>query len=177
MKGMAEPPFPLTRETDIRVDRDGVFWTEGQPLGHPGLQRAFAGWIDVDDESGRYILRNAINWCFIRVEDAPLLVRGLEDGPDGLRVAISDGTWETLDVDSLRIEPAPADADGAVVPYCDVRHGRLPARFTPNAAYALLARVEARGEDLILPVAGREVRLRRVGVGEGARRTITSPRP
>jgi hypothetical protein len=165
---MADPPFPLTRETHIRVDRDGVFWNEGQRIGHPGLQRAFARWLDVDDESGRYILRNAINWAFIAVEDAPLLIRGVESTPDTIRIAISDDSWEDLDVASLRVEAAP---DGGVIPYCDVRQGRIPARFTPNAAFALLALCETPEDDLVL----RGHAVRRVSPGEGGRRTISAP--
>src|SRR5689334_3417614 len=112
----AQPPFPLTRETTIRLDRDGVFWHDGARVEHPGLARAFASWISIDPESGRYILKNDINWCFITVEDAPLLVRGVSVARDGFDVVLSDETRERLDPRTLRL-----DADD--VPYCDVRGG------------------------------------------------------
>ena len=150
------PPFPLSRETRIRLDKDGVFWVEGQRLGHPGLQEAFARWIGVDPETGRYILSNAINWAFLTVEDAPYLVRGID--ADGV-LTLSDGTTEPLDARTLRI-----DEDD--VPYCDVKGGKMPARFAKAAAIALLdgARVAADG------LYRGEQKIRRVARGEGARR-------
>ena len=154
----AAPPFPLTRETKIVVDRDGRFWNEGSLIVHEALSRSLAGWLDVDPESGRYILKNSVNWAFVTVEDAPLVVRAYT--PATRELVLSDGAVEALDVASLRI-----DADD--VPYCDVRGGKLPARFGRTAAYALLedARVEADGRVF---VDDREVA--RVARGEGARR-------
>jgi hypothetical protein len=157
---MTDPaiPFGLTRETRIRIDRDGRFWNEESPITHEALARSLAGWVDVDPESGRYILRNSVNWAFVTVEDAPLVVKAYDRG--AAEVTLSDGATEPLDVATLRL-----DADD--VPYCDVRGGKLPARFSRNAAYALLedARVEADGRVL---VDGREVR--RVARGAGAAR-------
>jgi hypothetical protein len=126
----------LTRETTIRLDREGVFWHDGQRVTHPGLARAFASWIDVDPESGRYILRNSINWAFITVEDAPVFARTFEPGDETM--VLSDGTSERLDRSTLRL-----DADD--VPYCDVRGGTMPARFMRPAAFALLEKLEAEG--------------------------------
>jgi hypothetical protein len=147
------PPFPLTRETTIRLDREGVFWHDNQRVTHDGLARAFASWIDLDDESGRYILKNSINWCFLTVEDAPIFVRGYHS--DDGTLDLSDGKREPLDPATLRL-----DEDD--VPYCDVRGGRMPARFTRDAAFALL-------DQLI--TAGRVGEVRRVARGAGATRT------
>jgi hypothetical protein len=157
MSEPAPPPFQLTRETKIRIDREGRFWNEESPITHEALSRALASWVDIDPESGRYILKNSVNWAFVTVEDAPLVVRALLPGP---QVVLSDGASEPLDLASLRL-------DGDDVPYCDVRAGKLPARFSRNAAYALLAdaRLEPDGR---VYVDGREVA--RVPRGEGARR-------
>jgi uncharacterized protein len=148
--------FPLSRETSIRLDRDGTFWHEGARVEHPGLARAFATWLDVDPETGRYILKNDINWAYIAVEDAPLLVRGVTDS---LELTLSDGTREPLDPATLRL-----DEDD--VPYCDVRGGKLPARFLPGAAFALL-------ELPAIDVAA----IRRVPRGQGAARARPSITP
>jgi hypothetical protein len=157
---MSDPaiPFGLSRETKIRIDREGRFWNEESPITHEALARSLAGWVDVDPESGRYILKNSVNWAFVTVEDAPLVVKVFDK--TAAEVTISDGTTEPLDVATLRL-----DADD--VPYCDVRGGKLPARFSRNAAYALLedAQVEADGRVL---VDGREVK--RVPRGAGATR-------
>jgi hypothetical protein len=125
-------PFPgATRETTIRVDPQGGFWHDGQPVTHPGLARAFAKWVDVDAESGRYILRNDINWAFITVDYAPLVARAAAVDGDGVLLSLSDGESERLDVATLRLEPGD-------VPYCDVRGGKLPAKLLPGAAYVVL---------------------------------------
>src|SRR5262249_37130104 len=148
----APPPFPFTRESTIRIDAQGVFWHDGQRVQHPGLAEAFARWLDVDAETGRYIVKNSINWVYVTVDHAPRVVRGVADENGSLVVALSDGTRETLRADTLRVD----DDD---IPYCNVRDGRLPARFAPQAAFALF-------EKLGSGVSA----LRRVGRGEGARR-------
>lgn len=160
-----EAPFPLSRETTIRIDRDGEFWHDGERVQNDKLARAFARWVDVDPESGRYILKNEVDWCFVTVDDAPLVVRALEVGPGGeLRVALSDGTTEPLDLATLRV-----DEDD--VPYCDVRGGALPARFSRAAAFALLERVRVAEEGALrLSAGGGEVPVRRVPRGQGGAR-------
>jgi hypothetical protein len=161
---VTEPPPPgaiFSRESTIRVDRDGRFWHDGARVDHPGVARAFASWIDVDPATGRYVLRNQINWCYVTVEDAPLVVRSVEIDPTGrMQLHLSDGATEALDGATLRL-----DEDD--VPYCDVRGGRLPARFLPQAAFALLERLES------TPAGPRlqGVLVRRVARGAGSRRT------
>lgn len=167
---MDEPPFPpLTRETSIRIDREGRFWHDGEPVLRKELARLLASWIGVDPETGRYKIENRVNWCFVTVEDAPLVVTSAapttaRDGSEALALSLTDGTVELLDPATLRI-----DADD--VPYCDVRGGTLPARFSRQAAFALLdrARQDDQGE-WVLSLAGREWPLRRVPAGQGARR-------
>jgi len=144
------PPFPFTRETTIRIDEHGAFHHDGQPVSHPGLARAFASWLDVDPESGRYILKNSINWAFVTVDDAPLVARAARAEGDDLVLELSDGSSEKLDVASLRVEPGD-------VPYCDVRGGKLPAKLLPGAAFALFEWLGDREAP-------------RVARGEGARR-------
>jgi hypothetical protein len=142
----------FTRESRIRIDRDGHFWDAGVRVEHPKLARAFSRWIAVDAASGRYILKNEIDWCFIEVDDAPLVVRQVvaSDG-EQLVLRLSDDSEEPLDAATLRL-----DSDN--VPYCTVKAGTLPARFSREAAFTLLDR---------LPDAAK---LPRVPRGEGARR-------
>jgi len=148
-------PFGWSRETTIRIDREGRFWHEGQRFEHPGLAKAFASWIDVDPESGRYILRNSIHWVFIAADDAPLVVTETRPDGDGLTLVLTDGTTEPLATETLRI-----DEDD--VPYVDVRDGKLPARFSRRAAFEL-------GEWL---VAHPDITPRKVRRGQGAQRSV-----
>jgi hypothetical protein len=169
------PPFRFSRESRIRIDREGYFWHEGERVEHDKLARALASWIAVDPESDRYVLKNALDWCFITVDDAPLVVRSVvvRELGGALALALSDGTEEPLDVATLRV-----DADD--VPYCDVKNGALPARFSRSAAFALLERAEigeGGGYTLVIPSGARHA-IRRVGRGEGApKRAPARPDP
>lgn len=145
------PAFPLSRETRIRIDRDGRFFHEDDPITHPALAQALASWVDVDPDSGRYILKNPVNWCFVSVEDAPLVVRSLAVLDDGFELSLSDGVRERLDLSSLRL--APGD-----VPYCRVRGGRIPARFGRAAQFALLEHAFADPDGRLWLRAGRGAR-------------------
>ena len=155
-----DPPLPpgFTRESTIRIDRQGGIWHDGQPVTHPGLAEAFARWLDVDADSGRYIVRNRVNWVYVAVDDAPLVVRSAAVDGERTWLSLSDGTREELDRRTLRL-----DEDD--VPYCDVRGGILPARFLPAAAYTLL--------DALGVHAGE---VRRVPRGSGARQEFAAPR-
>jgi len=53
-------PFKLSRESNIRVDREGHIWHEGERVLHPGLARTLAKWIDIEP-SGRYVMRNPLD--------------------------------------------------------------------------------------------------------------------
>jgi uncharacterized protein len=167
MPGPLPPvPFGLSAESTYRIDRDGGLWHDGERVTHPGLARALASWVDVDEATGRYVLRNAINWCYVAVDDAPLVVTSAGPAPDGgLVLALSDGTTAPLDPATLRV-----DEDDGV--YCAVRDGRIPARFLRQAAFAVLDRVHPApdGEGLLLELAGRVHPVPRVPRGEGSRR-------
>jgi hypothetical protein len=155
---MSEAPV-FSRESRIRIDRDGRFWHEGERVEHEGLARAFAQWIRWDDASQRYQLRNEIDWCWITVEDAPLVVWSASVGEDGsVTLALSDGTCEPLALESLRI-----DRDD--VPYCTVRGQSVDARFSPSAAFALLEHAEPDGDGWAIVLGGAKHALRRVERG------------
>src|SRR5947207_6332922 len=101
----AAPPFRFSRESRIRVDRDGYFWHEGERVEHRGLAQALASWLAVDPETDRYVLRNSMDWCFITVDDAPLVVRTVSLSATGeVFLELSDGTREPLDPASLRVD-------------------------------------------------------------------------
>ena len=131
----AAPPFRFTRESRIRIDADGRVWHEGERVAHPRLERALASWVDFDDDARRYVLRNALDWCFVTVDLAPLVVRHAWVRGGGVEVECSDDSREALRVDTVHVRP-----DGEVFAY--VRGGALLARFDRSAAFALLDHVE-----------------------------------
>ncbi|HJK96297.1 MAG TPA: DUF1285 domain-containing protein [Polyangiaceae bacterium LLY-WYZ-14_1] len=123
-------PFPgASRETRIRRDARGRWFDGDEPIDHPGLARNFDRWVDRADD-GRYCLRNEVNWAYVSIEGPPVFVRRVAVEPPFLRLFLSDDREERLDPDTLRQGP-----DGAL--YCDVRGGRLPARFDRGAMQAL----------------------------------------
>ena len=127
-----------SRETRIRRDRTGRWWNGEDPITHPALARAFDAWIDRADD-GRYCLKNDVNWAYVTLEGPPLFARHATvdegSGETAVRLALSDGREEILDVATLREGP-----DDAL--YCDARGGALPCRIERSAMMALADHLE-----------------------------------
>jgi hypothetical protein len=103
-------PEGRSRESTLRLDGEGRFWSDGALVEHPRLAQALHTWISRHPDDGRFILTNGYDWTYFTVEDAPFFVRSLrvEDGAPGERDAVlvlSDGTEEPLDPGSLRVGP------------------------------------------------------------------------
>jgi hypothetical protein len=125
------PPPGTSRESTIRIDRDGKFWHDGQRVDHPALERALASWIARHPDDGRVILTNGYDWCYVRVDDAPFVVRGVRveapSGPaDRATLLLSDDSEEPLDPRQLSL-----DDEGVV--YASVKQGAFDARFSRHA--------------------------------------------
>ncbi len=121
------------RWTDLRLDREGRFWHEGQLVTHPRLLKALHRWIDML-EDGRYILRiDEMRYVYLDVEDAPFLVRTvqIERSKNGIHiwVLLSDETEEELEYKTLVV-----GKDSAL--YCKVKD-RFWARFSRQAYYLI----------------------------------------
>ncbi len=138
------------RQTGIRLDREGRFWHEGEQIVHDGMRRAFLRWLDRLDD-GRWVLRlDETRYAYIDVEDAPLLVTGLRWRDDGTAwLSINDGTEQELAYDTLR-----AGDDNAM--YCKVRGGRIDARLTTQAYYALADHIVEGDDGFALRVGDRD---------------------
>jgi hypothetical protein len=144
------PPAGSSRESSIVLDAGGRFWHEGQPVTHPGLQRAFATWIARHPDDGRYILSNGYDWTYFRVEGTPFFVQGLRLEGQTLYLTLSDGSEEALVPETLRV-----GHDDALV--ARVKNGSFEARFTPGAQAALVPYVVESGQgEPALALGGRE---------------------
>src|SRR5690606_13637499 len=75
------PPPGRSRESTLRLDREGRFWHDGRRVEHPGMARSFAAWMDRHPVDGRFILNNGYDWTYLEVEDAPCHVRTLYGRP------------------------------------------------------------------------------------------------
>lgn len=150
---MEAAPFlaGLSRETTLYRDAQGRWFHDGQPLGHPRLSRAFDGWIGRGDD-GRYCLRNAINWAYIRLDGPAYFVRAVELlGDGGARLTLSGDRLWRLEPGTVRQGP-----DGAL--YCRVLDEGLPARFDSHAAAQLGPALHEDAQGLYLALDGQKVR-------------------
>jgi hypothetical protein len=151
------------RRSGIRVDREGRFMHEGAEVTHEGLKRALYRWLDrLPPPDGRYVLRlDAQRFAYLEdVEDTPLVARAARIDPAGeVRLALSDGSEEPLDVGTLTV-------DDAGVLRAWVRGGRIEARLATSAAAVVGDLIVSEdGGRPRLRLAGRTVFLRRRSAG------------
>jgi len=147
------------RRSGIRIDREGQFIHEGEPVRHQGLREALFRWLDRLDRDQRdnvrdqrdpvrYVLRlDERRFAYIDVDDTPLVVRALRLAPEGaVSLQLSDGAEELLDPTTLTV-------DAAGVLRCWVRGGRIEARLATSAAAVLAERITetSRGPALLWP--------------------------
>lgn len=127
-------PEGRSRESTLRLDREGRFWHEGAPVEHPGLRAALHRWISRYPIDGRYVLTNGYDWTYFTVDDAPFFVVGLRAGDGSVGLVLSDGSEE-----AWRPDETCAGAGAAL--YTKVKRGApggpFDAKFTRHAQSAL----------------------------------------
>ncbi len=132
-------PPGRSRESTIRLDRDGRFWHDGERITHEGMSAAFLSWVSIHPDDGRFILTNGYDWTYFDVEDVPFFVRALRVDAGTARLQLSDGTEEAL-------VPATLTTGDRDALYCRVKDGQFEARFDP-AAQTALAPLLVEGDD------------------------------
>jgi hypothetical protein len=153
------PPPGTSRESSLRLDRDGQFWFEGERVEHPRLLNALHAWITRHPDDGRYILTNGYDWTYFAVDDVPFFVQSVREGAGGgLELGLSDGTTVPFPAEGL----AAGDDEALYVPVT-VRGDPFEAKFT-RFAQAQLAPWLVEGAD------------GRVGVRAGGRVVVPAAR-
>jgi hypothetical protein len=151
------------RQSGLRLDRQGRWWHEGQPVGHQGLARALHRWLDRLAD-GRFVVRlDATRFAYVAIEDAPFFVRTVtfEGDPPAIRLLLSDETVEDLAADSLAV-----GQDNAL--YCRVKGGRFEARFSRQANQLVSHLIDEDDEGFLFGYQGQRIPLRpRGGPSEG----------
>lgn len=95
-------PEGRSRESTIRLDHEGRFFHDDEPVEHPKLRDAMHTWISRHPDDGRYILTNGYDWTYFVVDDVPYFVRSLrEEGGEAI-LMLSDATEEPLDPATVR---------------------------------------------------------------------------
>jgi uncharacterized protein len=152
-------PEGRSRESSIVLDGEGRFHHDGALVEHPGMARAFASWIDLHPDDGRFILNNGYDWSYFRVDDVPFFVLGVREQDGALWLRLSDGSESALNPDSLEL-----GARGAL--YTTVKNAKFRARFTQAAQIALGPWLGARENgEIFLEIAGRRHNLANFGEG------------
>lgn len=127
-------------DIDIRIDRDGVWYYHGSPIGRKELVRLFSTVLG-RDEDGDYWLTTPAERGRIQVEDAPFMAVELMAEGSGrertLRLRTNVDDVVTVDGDHpLRVVVDPETGEPS--PYVTVRPG-LDARIARPVYYELVA--------------------------------------
>jgi uncharacterized protein len=144
-------PEGRSRESSIRLTKDGRFFHEGAPVQHPGMRQAFASWLRVHPDDGRYILSNGYDWSYLTVEGAARFVRSVRDTAGQPLLQLLDGRELELDPSAVW-----ADAEGAL--WLRLPEGES-ARFTPAAQLEIAPWLSEREGSVGIEVAGRFFRI------------------
>jgi uncharacterized protein len=137
-------PPGRSRESSIRLDASGRFWHDGAPVEHSAMAQAFASWIDLHPDDGRFILSNGYDWTYFSVDDVAFFVRGVRIEADSAVLLLSDGSQQPLDAATARV------GDNHAL-YVRIGGGKFEARFTPEAQTALapLLDTDAEGRPIL----------------------------
>ena len=148
-EGESAGPPPL-RPFGLVLHHDGSWTHEGQPILNRRIREKFDGSVRYLPEEGKYVVQIGRFRGEIEVEEAGFFVRDVDLDQGG--VALSDGSRDAFDLESLRV----SELDGAYL--CTVKRelapGGLPARFTHAAQAELLAAVDESEEGPVIRVEG-----------------------
>jgi uncharacterized protein len=120
---------------DIRIDRDGVWYYRNMEMTRKEIVQYFYQHLQ-RDHLGHYRIELNNEQCRVQVDDVPYVIRGVslglsrEDAQTTMIVTLSDGSFEELDPETLRI------GDKNVL-YCRVKKREYEARFSRQAYYQM----------------------------------------
>lgn len=134
----------VTGEIDIRIASDGTWYHEGTVIKRPELVRLFSSVLWREDD--QYFLVTPVEKVKIRVDDAPLLVTGVEflnletTGPE---VRFRTNVGDSFSLDAQHPLHVTTSAQGEPRPYVRVRRN-LDALIHRNVFYALIEHAQER---------------------------------
>jgi hypothetical protein len=131
--------FDATPYLKLFIDKDGRWFQNGNEIIHKAIYRQFCAMLE-KTPSGGYQVRMGREVCGVEVEDAPFVVKGINEGSDGsISIQLNDGTTEPFD-------PAGFWMGKENVPYCKIRDGLFHARFSRPAYYQIARYIHSDGE-------------------------------
>ena len=151
-------PFPFTRESSIRLDAEGRFFHEGNPVEHAGLSRAMSSWISRHPDNGRWVLENGYDWCYVTIEDVPFWLKSARVEGSAIIGTLTDGSEEQIDPTSLAFDDA-----GTIrcAVKANARKGPYPAKLARHAQLAVSEKLREDGDAFVLALPSGDIRLKR----------------
>jgi hypothetical protein len=68
----------MRRGVNLRLDRHGVWWQDGERFQHPHIIRAFNRGIDIHGQTSEGIVRIGGKWAYVECDKTPFLVLSIE---------------------------------------------------------------------------------------------------
>src|SRR5689334_8345319 len=96
-------PEGRSRESTLRLDREGRFFHDDALVEHPKLAAALHTWIARHPDDGRFILTNGYDWTYFTVDDVAYFVRSVRIEPDRVVLGLNDGTEEAWNPEKTRV--------------------------------------------------------------------------
>ena len=134
------PPPGASRESTIRLDREGRFFHDGEPVENPKLAAALHSWIGRHPDDGKLILTNGYDWTYFEVEDAPFHVDAVRLGAATTAPTIHLSNGEEHPLGTVLRE----GDDGALYTTITRPDGAFEARFQRSAQASLAPLLEER---------------------------------
>ena len=127
--------FDATPYLKLVIDKEGRWFQNGAEIVHGEIYRQFCAMLEHSPDGG-YQVRMGREVCRVEVEDAPFVVlRVTELDSQRVSILLNDGTTEPFDPERFWI-----GADN--VPYCTVKNGEFPARFSRPAYYQIARHIQ-----------------------------------
>jgi uncharacterized protein len=126
---------------DIRIDKDGTWYYQGVEMYRVDIVHHLYRHIKKGSAGGYYIEMSDEDRCRIDVEDTVFVVKSSErirsdkKQEEAIQIHLSDGSSETLNLDSLSIS-------GENVLYCRVKENEFKARFSRKSYYQVMKDVD-----------------------------------
>ncbi|MBN2538452.1 MAG: DUF1285 domain-containing protein [Deltaproteobacteria bacterium] len=124
----------------IRIDKEGVWYYKGARMFRKDILKLFFESLK-KDELGRYLIEFEGDKCLIEVEDTPFVVKtvskhGRKDRrTEFIEILLSDFNLEKLDPSTLHV-----GMDNVL--YCNIKDGKLEARFSRSSYYQIAELIE-----------------------------------
>jgi len=88
----------------IKVDKNGIWLSDGEPITHEKTLIAYNRFLGKDDQG--YYIQIGNNFKRIEVEDTAYFITTVfKKEHEDWQIRLSDGTYETLDPQTLRYKP------------------------------------------------------------------------